>query len=225
MTEYADIPEEDHPVYLAGMMYDGVANLKLQVWDFHAKEFFNALYFRADHERAINDHWSWFGSAQYLSQKDSGDRIGGDMDSHTYALEGGLRGYGFKASLANGKVGDDEIRIPWGHDLICSIMVNDTVRAEETGILGALQYDFGQMGIDGLVIAVKHLDFNTPDRGENASPDMTETDFDITYQLAGFFENTSLRVRHGIVNQEEALGGEDYGDTRIMVKYGFGMNL
>ena len=224
MTEYAEISDADEPVILGGIVYEGVEALKLQIWDYYAKDFFNEIYLRADYSHDINDEWAWFGAAQYLKQKAAGDELGGSFDSYTYAVEGGIEAYGFQTSLAFAQVGDDEILIPWGHDLICSIMVNDTVRAEEKGILGALKYDFSHVGVDGLVAKVKHLDFNTPDDGSNASPDKTETDFDIIYEPGGYFENMSMRLRHAIVNKDEDLGGEDYNDTRVMLKYGFQIN-
>ena len=221
MTEYAEVGGDGEPVVLGGISYSGISNLKLQIWDFFAKELFNEIYLRADYSHKINETWAWFGAAQYLSQKDNGDKLGGDIDTYTYGVEAGVEAYGFSVSAGYAQVGDDEVLIPWGHDIICSIMVNDTVRSEEKAILGTLKYDFSHMGINGLVAKFKHLDFDTPDDGDNASEDKTETDFDVIYKCSGYFENTSLRLRHAIVNKDEDLGGEDYNDTRIMIKYDF----
>jgi hypothetical protein len=142
MTEYAEVPGEGEPVVLGGLIYEGMENLKVQVWGFHSKDFFNEVYFRADCDHPVNEAWTWSGSAQYLSQKDTGDQSGGSLVSYTYAVESGVEAYGFGISAALAQVGDDEILIPWGHDLLCSIMLNDAVRPEETGILGTVQYDF-----------------------------------------------------------------------------------
>ena len=224
MSEYAEIDGDGEPVILGGVVYNGVTNLKLQIWDFLAKELFNEIYLRADYSRQINDTWGWFGSAQYLKQQDNGDKRAGDLDTYTYGMEVGIEAYGFTVSAGFAQVGDDEVLIPWGHDLICSIMVNDTVRAEEKGTLGALIYDFSHIGIDGLKAKLKHLDFDTPDAGDNASDDKTETDIDVIYNCKGYFENMTLRLRHAIVNKDEAMGGEDYNDTRIMATYDFSIN-
>ena len=97
-------------------------------------------------------------------------------------------------------------------------------QAEERGFLAALKYDFGEIGVEGLVAKVKHLDFDTPDSGINASPDKTETDFDVKYQFSGWLDGLSLRLRHAIINQKESLGGEDFTDSRIQLKYDFSLN-
>ena len=221
MSEYAGIEGEGEPVIFGGLVYDGVENLTLALWDFYAEEFFNGIYLRADYSYALNETWGLFTSAQYLNQQDTGDKIGGSLDTYTWAVEAGVEVKGFQFSLAYADVGDQEILIPWGHDMIVSIQVNDCVRAEETGILAAVKYDFAEIGIDGLVAKVKHLDFDTPDSGINASPDKTETDFDVIYKFGGWLDGLSLRLRHAIVDKEESLGGEDYNDSRAQLKYDF----
>ena len=224
MTEYAGFSGDGKSLMMAGLSYTGIDGLKLQMWDYFISDYFNEIYFRADGKLPLNDQWQLFGAAQYLVQKDAGDARGGSLDTYTYAAEAGFETGGLAVSGAFAKVGDDEVLIPWGHDLICSIMVNDGVRPEETSFLGAVQYDFAHIGVKGLVAKIKHLDFNTPDNGSNASPDKTETDLDIIFTPKKVLENASIRLRHAIVNKDEALGGEDYTDTRIMVKYQFEAN-
>ena len=128
MSEYAGIASEDEPVIFGGLVYEGAENLSLAVWDFYAKEFFNEIYLRADGSWPLNEKWSLFGSAQYLNQQDVGDKIGGSLDTYTYGVEAGIEGYGFAFSLAYADVGDQEVLIPWGHDMIVSIQINDCVR-------------------------------------------------------------------------------------------------
>lgn len=221
MTEYAGIVPRDEPVILGGLSYEGVDNLKLQLWDFYAGEFFNEVYLRADYRQSISKNFSAFGAAQYLSQDDAGDALGGSLDTYTYGIELGIEGYGFAFSMGYADVGDQEVLIPWGHDMIVSIQLNDCVRAEERGVLATAKYDFGKININGLVAKVKYIDFDTPDSGINASPDKTELDFDIKYSFGGFLEGLSLRLRQAIVDQEETLGGEDFTDSRVQLKYDF----
>jgi hypothetical protein len=224
MTEYAEVSGGKEPVILGGLVYDGVENLTLQIWDFYASELFNGIYLRSDYSRSINDEWSFFGAVQYLKQNDVGKMLGGPIDTYTYGFEVGLEGKGLQAGVGYGAVGDQDVLYPWGHDFIVSIMVNDLSRAEEKGILGAIKYDFSRIGISGLVGRVRHLDFNTPDSGETASCDFSETDLEIFYTFNGLLDGLGLKIRHAIVNKDESLGGEDYGDTRVMLSYKFKIN-
>lgn len=221
MTEYAGITPQDEPVMVGGLRYEGIADLKLQAWDFYAREFFNEAYLRADYSRKISESFSAFGAAQYLTQDDVGDALGGPLDTYTYGMELGIEGYGFGFSLGYAYVGDQEVLIPWGHDLLVSIMINDCVRAEETGMMATAEYDFSALNVTGLVAKVKYIDFNTPDSGVNASPDKTELDFDVKYAFSGCLDGWSIRVRHALIDQDEELGGEDYGDSRLQIKYDF----
>lgn len=221
MTEYAEVTGGSEPVILGGLVYDGIENLTLQIWDFHAVEFLNEIYFRADYSRPLTEEWSLFGAAQYLKQDDTGKMLGGPIDTYAYGMEAGIEGRGFQFSLGYGGVGDQDILYPWGHDFIVSLMVNDNARAEENGIFGVVKYDFSQIGIPGLVGRIRHLDFDTPEAGGNASYDFSETDLEVFYTFGGRLDGLKLKVRHAIVNKDEALGGDDYGDTRVMMIYKF----
>lgn len=223
MTEYAEVAGGKEPVILGGLVYDGIENLKLQVWDFYAKELLNEIYLRSDYSRSINEEWSFFGAAQYLKQTDAGEMLGGPIDTHVWGMEVGVEGHGLEVSAGFGAVGDQDVIYPWGHDFIVSIMVNDLSRADEKGILGAVKYDFGKVGLPGLVGRIRYLDLNTPDSGENASCDLSETDLELFYTFSGYLDGLGLKVRHAIVDKDEALGGEDCGDTRVMFTYEFSL--
>ncbi|MCD4727889.1 MAG: OprD family porin [Pirellulales bacterium] len=223
MTEYAGVGPDDEPVILGGLTYYRIENLTLQVWDFYVREFFNEVYLKAEYGWNISENFSAFGVIQYLTQDDVGDKIGGALDTYTYGMELGVEGCGFGFSLGYADVGDQEILIPWGHDTIVSIQINDNVRAEERGIMAKASYDFGKINIDGLVGKIKYIDFDTPDSGINASPDQTELDFDVKYKFGGCLDGLSLRLRHAIIDQEEDMGGEDFTDSRVMFKYDFSL--
>jgi hypothetical protein len=224
MTEYAEIADGDEPVILGGLVYDGIEDLTLQVWDFHAVDFMNEFYLRGDFSLPLSNDWAVFGSAQYLSQRDTGEMLGGPQDTYTYGIEVGIEGKGLQASFGYGAVGKQDIIYPWGHDFIVSLMVNDLSRAEENGTMGVVKYNFDRIGIPGLVGRVRHLAFDTPESGENASYDFSETDLEVFYTFGGQLDGMNLKIRHAIVNKDEALGGDDYGDTRIMLSYKFNLN-
>jgi len=223
MTKFAGIMTNDKPVILGGITYSGVEGLKVQLWDFYAHDFLNDIYFKADYSRKITDNFSGFGGFQYLNQEDVGDQLGGSLDTHMYAVEGGIKGYGFKFSLAYGEVGDQDIVYPWGSDFIVEGQINSLDRADETGILAKLDYDFSKIGLKGLSAKVVYMGFDNPENGTNASPDIDEINFDVKYKFSGFLEGLGLRARYAIIDQDEALGGEDFTDSRLYFTYDFSL--
>jgi len=108
--------------------------------------------------------------------------------------------------------------------MIVSIQLSDCVRAEERGILAAVKYDFSEINVNGLIAKIKYIDFDTPDSGMNVSPDKTELDFDVKYNFSGCLEGLSIRVRHAVIGQDEDMGGEDFTDSRLQVKYDFSIS-
>jgi len=221
MSKFAGIKTEDEPVTLAGLVYTGIKGLKLQFWDFYGHEYFNNLYFRADYDKKITDDLSWFGGFQYLNQDDLGDQIGGSLNTYTYSILGGIKSYGLTFTLAGAQVGDQDIVYPWGCDLMVSVQINDCFRADETGILASLVYDFGEIGIKGLAASVTYVNFDTPDSGINLSLDIDEIDFDLRYEFSGALQGLGLRGRYAIVDEDELLGGEDLTDFRFYLTYDF----
>ena len=223
MTEFAGITTDDKPVTLGGIKYSGVEGLKVQLWDFYAHDYLNNIYFRADYSRKITDNFSGFAAFQYLNQEDVGDKLGGSLDTHMYGVQGGIKTYGFTVTLAYSEIGNQDINYPWGFDYIISLQVNEIHRADETGILAKLGYDFRTIGIKGLDASMLYMDFDTPENGTNASPDKDEINFDVKYKFSGYLEGMGLRARYAIVDQDEALGGEDFTDFRLYFTYDFSL--
>ena len=223
MTKFAGITTDDKPVTASGITFSGIEGLKAQLWDFYAYDYLNDIYLRADYDRKISDNISGFGAVQYLNQEDMGDKLGGAQSTHTYAVEGGLKAYGFTLGLAYARVGDQDVVYPWGYDFIVSAQINDCYRADETGIQAKLGYDFGKLGLKGFSAKIVYVDFDTPETGVNASADINETNFDAKYKFDGYFKGLGLRARYAIIDKDEAQGGEDFTDSRLYLTYDFSM--
>ena len=221
MTNYAGIMSDDKGVTVSGLTYSGVENLKLQIWDFFAHEYFYNIYFKADYEIKLTDSSGLCFALQYLDQNSTGRQLGGVINTYAAAAEVGYKISGFKAAFGYAEIDDQDVAYPWGHDFLVSAMTNDSSRADETSYMGTISYDFKDAGIPGLSIKVVHADFDTPDSGVLASPDLTETDLDVKYKLGGAMDGMALRFRYGIINKDEAMGGEDYDDFRLYVTYSF----
>ncbi|MFC1825890.1 OprD family outer membrane porin [Thermodesulfobacteriota bacterium] len=212
---------QKEPVTLGGITYSGIKGLRLQLWDYYAHEMWNDIYLRADFNRKINDNLSLFGNARYLDRRDVGDQIIGPLDTYMFGVGGGLRAHGATLTLEYGKNGNQPILRPWGHDLAVSIQVHVADRAEEEAWGPRLAYDFGEIGLKGLSGGVIYVDFNTPDSGVNASPDRDEINFDLQYEFSGSLQGLIIRARYAIIDEDETVNGEDFGDFRFYLRYKF----
>jgi hypothetical protein len=220
MTEYADIPADKH-VSAIGLTYKGITNLELYAWDFYAKDFINNIYMKAIYSGETAKGFAWHLTGQYLKQDDTGDSLGGMVDTYMYGLEAGVKKHGLSYSLAVSGIGADDVIYPWGHDFLVSAMINDLYQAEGKGWIAALSYDFADVGIPGLSSKIVYADMNTPDSGINAATDVTETDITLAYKFKGFFEGLGIKARYGIIRKDESLGGEDYNELRVQLTYEF----
>ncbi|NLD36063.1 MAG: OprD family porin [Desulfatiglans sp.] len=220
MTEYADIPADKH-VAAFGLTYKGISDLEIQAWNFHAEDFINNIYMKAIYSGETYKGLAWHLAGQYLKQDDTGDSLGGMVDTYMYGLEAGIKKHGLSFSLAVSDIGDNDIFYPWGHDFMVSAIVNDLYQAEGKGWMATLAYDFAEVGIPGLTSKIVYADMDTPDSGRNASTDVTEKDITLTYKFKGLLEGLGIRTRYGIIGQDESIGGEDYNDLRIQLTYDF----
>ena len=220
MSEAAGATQKK-PVTLSGLIFTGLPGLKCQLWDYYAHEMWNDIYARTDYDVKINSYTSLFTNARYLIRKDVGDQIIGPLDTYMFGVGGGLRIHGAQLTLDYGKNGDQSILRPWGHDLAISVQVHVADRADEEAWSTGFAYDFNEIGLKGLSGGVIYADFNTPDRGINASPDRNEINFDLQYQFSGFLQGLILRVRYAIIDEDEALKGTDFNDFRFYLSYKF----
>lgn len=222
MSEAAKITPKE-PVSLGGLIFSGIEGIKIQFWDYYAHEMWNDVYVRADCNIKFTDNFSLFCNARYLDREDVGDQLVGPTDTYMSGVGGGLKAYGATLSAAYGKNGDQRILRPWGHDLAISIQVHVADRANEEAWRAGLAYDFGEIGIKGLSGWVIYGDFDTPDSGVNASQDRDEIDFNLQYDFSSFLKGLSLRVRYAIIDEDEAVGGEDFNDFRFYLRYKFSL--
>lgn len=216
---------KDSEVLTGGVVYKGIKGLKLQLWDAYANDIMNAVFFQADYSFKVAKDFGLFFSGQYLNEKDKGDKLAGKIDTDMFGLKAGFKTMGFTFYLAYNSVGDGSAALyPWGGcPQYSSIQIFDGNRADEKTVLGKLAYDFGRLGIKGLSAYVLHAQYDTPDSGVNASPDRKETDFNLQYNFSGALKGLSIRARMAIVDQDEALGGEDFNDYRLYIKYAFNL--
>ena len=85
-----------------------------------------------------------------------------------------------------------------------------------------ISHDFKRVGVGDLSMFANIVHGDTPDTGPNASPDETEYDLTFDYKIKeGWAKKLWIRVRAAYIDQEEATGGDDFFDFRIILNYDF----
>ena len=214
--------DEGKPVTEGGLIFNRIQGIELQAWDDYAHDMWNDIYLRGDVTAPVSDSVSLFGNVRYLDRRDVGDRIIGPIDTYMFGMQGGVKAYGAALSLTYAQNGKQPVLRPWGHDLAISIQVHVADRAEETAWSPCLKYDFARIGLKGLTGWVIYGIFDTPDSGPNASPDRDEVDFNVQYDCSNLRKGLNLQLRYAIINEDEAMGGEDFNDFRFYLRQPFG---
>ncbi len=214
--------DENEGALVGGVVWQLSDMFKIQGWDYYFNEVLNTFYVQAGYDQKIGEEYSLSASLKYFNQTDVGEALAGNIDTFSAGGNIGLAAYGAKLSAYYGLNGDDVLRVPFGGDWIVSMQVNNHERAEEDVWALQLKYNFERLGVKGLSTDVFYGRFNTPDGSANRSPDLDEIDFNLQYDLGGWFKGCSVRLRYAFINQDEDIaGGEDYSDGRIYLQYKF----
>lgn len=223
-TVAAGFPDEDQPITLGGVVYEPDSQCKIQLWDYFCPNYLNSVYFQADVELPLDDKMLSM-SFQRLYQRDVGRGIGGEFSTGMSGIQTVFGASGFELTLGFTLTDEDhDIVNPWAsYPGYTSIMEEDDDRAGEKAVVFGLSYDFSGIGLTGLNARTFHTQSWTPDRGETASPDQNETDFTLEYDFPGKLRGLQIALRNAWVFQDEALGGRDYSDFRVIVNYDLSM--
>jgi hypothetical protein len=213
---------DDEGVLAGGAAWQILPTLNIQAWDYYFRDIMNSFYLKAYYDHTLSSDYILGADLKYLNQADVGDKLAGDHSTYTAGGYIFLGAYGAKFSLYYGANGSDDLLTPFGESEIISIQVLGLARADEDAYMAKLDYDFGDIGVDGLSALVLYASFDTPDAGGNGSPDATEIDLELQYKLSGWFNNCRIRLRHAIIDQDEDVaGGEDFTDSRFDLVYKF----
>lgn len=223
MSEAAGFKNSNKPVTLAGLVYTPTENYTVQIWEYLAYDFMNAIYFQADGNWKLKKDLSLFGSIQAIDEINIGKAMADEFHTGMAGVKSGLTLMGATFALGFTKTANDrDIVNPWGsYPGFTSIMEEDCDLAGENAWLLELAFDFERIGLKGLSAFADYTDSYTPDTGQNASPDQREYNLTIDYHFSGKLKGLWLRLRGAIVDQSKSLDGKDYSDCRVIINYDF----
>lgn len=213
---------DDQGVLAGGLAWSPMEGLKLQLWNYYFNDVLNDMYVKADYNRKISQDFTLAVNLRYLDQADVGEALDGTIDTYQAGGIISLKAYGAKLALYYGENGEDDIRAPFGGDKLVIMQTTSLSRADEDLFSLKLDYNFKAAGIPGLTAYIFYTEFNTPETGATASPDIEELNFSIKYAFGGKLDDFSIWLRHAIVNQDDDIAdGRDWTDSRVYLQYRF----
>jgi hypothetical protein len=213
---------DDAGALAVGAMWQILPAMNIQAWNYYFRDIMNSFFLTANYTHTIGSDYILGADLRYLNQTDVGDQLAGSLGTYTTGGYISLEAYGARLTLSYGTNGSDDLLDPFGQSKVIALQNLELDRADEDAYAVKLEYAFDNLGIDGLGAYVFFGSFDTPETGENASPDAIEIDFNLQYKLGGWFKNCSIRLRHAIIDQDEDIaGGEDWTDSRVYLVYTF----
>ncbi|MFA6144813.1 MAG: OprD family outer membrane porin [Sulfuricurvum sp.] len=190
-------------VYVASIAYSGIADTKLELWDYYIQNIFNLGYFEGNYNKQFGN-FRVLAGAQYISEQEVGnggndDRTKAYMDhgekSETYGAKAGIGYTDTLLTLASTTTTDEgRFLFPreWGKEPLFTFQKRE--RSDGSGgsdaWLVTLDQDFKAIGLDGLSLKVGYGRYHKPD-AKNATlnkfgiPSYAQTNIDLFYTFKG----------------------------------------
>lgn len=109
--------ENTNGITIVNASYQGMKNLKVSIWDYYAYDIANMIYADVDYKLPVMKGTKLALSAQYLSQGDTGDSLGGDLDFTMYGAKAKIGNKKWSAYVAyNQSTDDGKFLNAWGAD-------------------------------------------------------------------------------------------------------------
>lgn len=224
MSEAAGVDDRDRGVLMAGLKYILPGGFEFSVTNQHTFDIFNTFFVKGETDLALSEDWALGLNLQYTDQRQAGDAFIGDFTTGLISGKVELKGDNITFRVAASSTQDERGMFkPYGNPSnYLSVIVDDFDRAGENAWLAGITYDFGQVGPGELSTFANVVHGNTPDTGENASPDETEYDLTVDWHLnQSWSDRMWFRVRGAFVDQDEDAGGDDFFDFRIIFNYDY----
>jgi len=236
MGDYA-LGVDTDGVSVASVTYTGIANLKLQLWDYYAHDILNAFYAQADYSVDLGGAKGFVG-AQLIKEDNVGDNLlatlggNGEIDSLYWALKAGVSYQGFTLSGAYSQTGENDaadavyanaIITPWGGmpAFTQGMVTRHQFLAGTEAAKVALSYNFNDLLGVNLNATGYYTNYTMAENNGYTSGDASESGFDIIYYP---IKDLQLRFRANFPEEfNVAADGNTAGwsEYRFIVNYNF----
>jgi len=232
MGEYA-VGEKTKGVSALGFMSSLIPNTKLTVWDYFAHDILNAIYAKVEISQTIGNVVPMF-SAQYISEKNTGDKLGGKIDSNYYDVQVGGKIGSWNASTSFSQTGSNSsgsgkngaILSPWGGiPSFTQGMVTRHQFFEDTRAFKfSTGYNFQKETGHNVSLNAYYATYSMGDKNDYVTGNSwttIESGFDLIYAPT---DKLSFRLRGNYPAdfKEDASGNTlDWSETRFITSYKF----
>ena len=230
MGTYA-VGEDTAGVTVAAMIYNGVQNTTIQLWDYYAHDILNAIYAQADikWKCIYSDTLKPFASFQLISESDIGDKFAGDVDSTYYGFKIGgkynsfsLYGAYSQTDSSVGSATNGGIITPWGGmpAFTQGMVTRHMFFADTSAWKVATSYNTS-IATGKVKSALYYVNYDVgADNGVKNGVDWTENEFGFDLQYYPLsVKNLQLRLRGNFPT--DFVEGLDWSEYRFIVNYNF----
>jgi imipenem/basic amino acid-specific outer membrane pore len=203
-------------VSAVAVIYTGIANTKVQVWDYQAHDILNALYAQVD-TKVGNISLS----AQYLSESDIGSKLAGTVDANYYGVKAGTSFGNTKIYAAYSTTGDDangKVITTWGGipAFTQGMVTRHMFQSDVDAIKVAAVHNLKNQGMPA-TLAIYYANFDMGANNEYSKNNTAkETGFDFKYNVE---KNFQLRLRANYARDFKA--NLDWDEYRVIANYSF----
>ena len=221
MSEIVGYEDTCEGLTAAGARYTFSRGSEIGALNFYSWDLWNTFYAEAAGAWETTANTEIRLSFQHTDQRSVGDELDGEFDTYVFGGKMAASYQGAILSLAFSTTGSgSKIRNPYGsYPGYLSLMLRDFDRADEDAWLVGLSYNFKFLGRDGFSFFANYARGNTPEYGENASPDQQEIDLTVDYQFKRrFLKGFWLRLRGAYLDQDGP-EGNDVKEFRAIINY------
>jgi len=211
-------------VYVASVVYKGVPNTKIQVWDYYLENIMNVAYLQADYKKKFGD-FKLVVAGQYIAEQEVGEGgnsddthpeysyISKDEKSKTYGAKIGFGYASTMLTLAATKVtSQGRFLFPreWGKEPLFTFQKRERTdgSGDATATLLTLHQDFKVIGLNGLSMLAGIGKYNRVDVKESALnkygvPSFVQGNIDVRYKFSGALKGLNVEY---ILARKQAIG-------------------
>lgn len=236
MGTYA-VGQKTDGVSVASVVYTGVENLKLQLWDYYAYDLMNVVYAQADYSWTctLNENVKPYVAAQFIKEDNVGEDLAGDVNGMYWGAKLGAKVENFNAYVAYSQTTENDaqeaakgtanaILTPWGgmpaftQGMVTRHMFMAGTKASKV----AASYNWKGFGPNLSTVAY-YTSFDMHENsGYGIARTATEAGYDIIYYPEAV-KNLQLRTRANFPRSfaESSSGTTGWSEYRLIVNYNF----
>ncbi len=224
MSEAAGVANGDDGVVMAGARYIFADGTEIAGINQQTDDVFNTFFAKIERKFQLADERALNTFLQYTDQRSVGDDLIGDFETDLLSAKVEYSAGRATLRLGASTTGSERgIQKPYGNPAnYLSVIVEDFDRAGEDAWMIGGNYNFERVGPGEFSMFANIVNGDTPDAGSLTSPDQTEYDLTADYRInEGPAKNLWVRLRAAFVDQDEASGGDDFFDFRLIVNWDF----